>query len=41
MAVILAALVVKAIVGFVIGIFWAIVAVAAVVAVIWAVRRFP
>ncbi|HZU61815.1 MAG TPA: hypothetical protein VE983_12680 [Solirubrobacteraceae bacterium] len=38
-AVIVAALVVKAIIGFVISIFWGIVAVAVVVAVIWVLRR--
>lgn len=38
-AVIVAALVVKAIIGFVITIFWGIVAVAVVVSVIWVLKR--
>ena len=37
--VIVAALVVKAIIGFVIAIFWGIVAVAVVVSVIWVLKR--
>jgi hypothetical protein len=39
--VIVAALVVKAIIGFVISIFWGVVAVAVVVAVIWVLKRLP
>lgn len=37
--VIVAALVVKAVIGFVIAIFWGIVAVAVVLAVIWVLKR--
>lgn len=37
--VIVAALVVKAIIGFVVSIFWGIVAVAVVVSVIWVLKR--